>query len=98
MSDELIQRVLRTIAEAQRLPIEKVTIDKTLEELGMDSMDGVSLLFALENEFEINIPDDVAKHIRTVREMCEGVAKIVDGRASGNVAAEAGGDATQLSQ
>jgi acyl carrier protein len=78
MSDELTQRVLHVIADAQRLPPEKVTIDKTLEELGMDSMDGVSLLFALENEFDINIPDDVAKNIRTVREMVEGVASIVE--------------------
>ena len=78
MSDELTQRVLHVIADTQRLPPEKVTIDKSLEELGMDSMDGVSLLFALENEFDINIPDDVAKNIRTVQEMVEGVRRIVE--------------------
>jgi acyl carrier protein len=78
MSDELTQRILRVIADAQRLPPEKVTIDKSFEELGIDSMDGVSLLFALENEFDINIPDDAAKSIRTVREMVEGVSHIVE--------------------
>lgn len=75
---EITQRVLHVIADAQRLPPEKVTIDKTFEELGIDSMDGVSLLFALENEFDINIPDEAAKSIRSVRDMVEGVTRIVE--------------------
>ena len=78
MSEALEQRVFRVIAEAQRVPLEAVTIDKTLEELGVDSMDGISLLFALENEFDISIPDDMAKSIRTVREMVDGVARMVE--------------------
>ncbi len=78
MSDEITQRVLHVIADAQRLPPEKVTIDKSFEELGIDSMDGVSLLFALENEFDINIPDEAAKSIRTVRDMVDGVTRIVE--------------------
>ena len=34
-------------------------LDSAFEELGIDSMDAVEILFALENEFDINIPDDV---------------------------------------
>ncbi len=83
MSDQLEQRVLHVIADAQRLPPEKVDIDKTLEELGVDSMDGISLVFALENEFDINIPDEVAKNVRTVRELVDGVAQAVEQRAAG---------------
>jgi len=69
MSEELIQKVRSVIATAQRLPIEKVTIDSSFEELDIDSMDGVNILFALENEFNITIPDEAAKQIRNVREM-----------------------------
>jgi acyl carrier protein len=78
MPDELTQRVLKTIAETQRIPVERVTIDSTFEELGIDSMDGVNILFALENEFNITIPDEAAKQIRSIREMVGGVAKILD--------------------
>ena len=77
MPDDVEQRVLRVIAEAQRLPVEDVTIGKTFQELGIDSMDGVSLLFAVENEFDINIPDDAAKSIRTVQEMVDGVKHLL---------------------
>ncbi len=36
-------------------------------------MDAVEILFALENEFDINIPDDEVRTVRNVRQMCEGV-------------------------
>jgi acyl carrier protein len=78
MSDELTERVLKTIASAQRIPVEKVKIDSTFEELGIDSMDGVNILFALENEFNIAIPDESAKEIRSIEQMVEGVKKLLN--------------------
>ncbi len=76
--DELTGRVLRVIAATQRLPIETVTPEKSFEELGIDSMDGINILFALESEFDISIPDEGARQIRTVAEMVEGVRRLVE--------------------
>jgi len=77
MPDQLTQRVLSTIAATQRISPEKVTIDASFQELGIDSMDGINILFALENEFDITIPDEQAKQIRSIREMVAGVEKLV---------------------
>ncbi len=82
MSDELIQRIRTVIANTQRIPIDKITIDSSFEELGIDSMDGVNILFALENEFNITIPDEAAKQIRNVRQMMEGVERLIVGGAA----------------
>jgi acyl carrier protein len=82
MSEELIQRVLKTIAASKRIPAEKVTIDSGFQELGIDSMDAVEILFALENEFDINIPDDAVRSVRDVRGMCEGVEQLVAAKAA----------------
>ena len=60
MSEQLTQRVLSTIAATQRISPERVTIDSSFQELGIDSMDGVNIIFALENEFNINVPRYVA--------------------------------------
>jgi acyl carrier protein len=79
MSDELAEKVLSAIATSKRIPRERVTVDSTLEDLGMDSLDQLNLLFALESDFNISIPDEEAKSIRTVREMVEGVRKLVAG-------------------
>jgi acyl carrier protein len=75
--DELTRRVLRIIAETQRKDPAQVTIDSSFEELGIDSMDGVNIVFALENEFNINVPDEDVKTIRNVRDMVEGVSRLV---------------------
>ena len=94
--DELTQRILRIIAETQRKELSQVTIDSTFEELGIDSMDGINIVFALENEFNINIPDESVKTIRNVRDMVEGVRSLV-GNAVEKSAREGGTEAPQTS-
>ncbi|MSV27677.1 MAG: acyl carrier protein [Bryobacterales bacterium] len=82
----MTQRVFSVIAATQRIPIEKITIDGKFEELDIDSMDGVNILFGLENEFDITIPDEAAKQIRDVRQMVEGVSKLVSEKAAADSA------------
>lgn len=82
MSEDLIARVTGVIAETQRIPKESVTIDKTFEELKIDSLDGINILFALEGEFNLDIPDDEARSIRSVREMVEGIEKLLAAKAA----------------
>ena len=77
MSDQLTASVLEVIAKTQHLPPESITIDKTFAELKIDSLDGMNILFAVESEFDITIPDDQAAAIRSVREMVEGIQTLV---------------------
>jgi acyl carrier protein len=81
-TDELTPRVLRIIAETQRKDPSQVTIDSSFEELGIDSMDGINIIFALENEFNINVPDEEVKSIRSVRDVVEGVIRLVENAAA----------------
>ena len=79
----MIQRVLKVIATSKRIPLETVTIDSDFQQLGIDSMDAVEILFALENEFDISIPDDEVRSVRNVRDMCNGVEKLVAAKGAG---------------
>jgi acyl carrier protein len=81
-TEDLTQRILRIIAETQRKDPAQVSIDSSFEELGIDSMDGVNIVFALENEFDINVPDEEVKNIRSVRDMVDGVIKLIELRKS----------------
>ena len=76
--EELTERVRGIIATNQHLSPEKVTAESTFQELGIDSLDGINILFAVESEFNINIPDDAAQNIRSVRDVVEGIAKLLD--------------------
>ncbi|MCL6545258.1 MAG: acyl carrier protein [Bryobacteraceae bacterium] len=77
MSNDLTDRVISVIAKTQRIPKEKITPESTFEELGLDSLDSVNILFALEEEFQISIPDEDTREIRSVAQMIEGIGKLV---------------------
>ena len=83
MDPNLAQKVIDIIVKTQHLDPAKITLDSSYEELGIDSLDGVNILFAMENEFDIMIPDEAAKEIRNVRHTVEGVAKLLDAKAAG---------------
>ncbi len=75
MSNDVTQRVISVIAKTQRIPPEKISPDSTFEELGLDSLDSVNILFALEEEFDIDIPDEDTRDIRSIGQMIEGIEK-----------------------
>jgi acyl carrier protein len=77
LSEDVLARVIRVIAETQKIPLETISGDSTFEELKLDSLDGINILFAIENEFNINVPDDSAKSVRSVRDLAEGVQKLI---------------------
>ena len=53
-----------------------VTIDSTfIDDLGADSIDIVELIMAFEEEFSVEIPDEVAEKIKTVRNAVELIDK-----------------------
>ena len=77
MSNDLTQRVISVIAKTQRLAPEKISPESTFEELGLDSLDSVNILFALEEEFNVSIPDEDTRKISSVRQIIEGIEKLV---------------------
>ena len=46
-----------------------------IDDLGADSLDIVELIMAFEEEFEIEIPDDAAEKIKTVRDAVDYIEK-----------------------
>lgn len=76
-TSDLSAHVIKVIAQTQRIPAGTITIDSTFEELKIDSLDGINIVFALENEFGIEIPDEGAHGMRSIRDAVNGVAKLL---------------------
>jgi len=77
MNETLAAKVMAEIAVVKRIPIESITLDSTFEELAMDSLDAMNVLFALEEQFGISIPDEAANSIKDVRTTVAGVQRIL---------------------
>ena len=80
-TDDLGAHVIRVIARSQRIPVESINLDSTFEELKIDSLDGINIVFELEKEFDIEIPDEGVQNLRSVRETVAGVRQLIEAKA-----------------
>ncbi len=72
------QRVKEIITEQLGVSADQVTADASfIDDLGADSLDQVELVMALEEEFELEIPDEDAEKMTTVRDAIEYLRKHV---------------------
>ncbi|NCO00391.1 MAG: acyl carrier protein [Epsilonproteobacteria bacterium] len=66
----LLDDIKEVVVEQLSVNADEVKEDsKFVEDLGADSLDVVELVMALEEKFDIEIPDDEAEKIRTVRDV-----------------------------
>lgn len=82
MPDDITQRVIQVIAKTQHMPADQIKAESTFEELKIDSLDGINIVFNLENEFDVTIPDEAAKTIRGVPDVVEGIQKLLAEKAA----------------
>ena len=69
---EVLDKVVNIVCE--QLSVDKYDVNPEssfVEDLGADSLDTVELVMALEEEFEIEIPDDQAEEITTIQTAVE---------------------------
>jgi acyl carrier protein len=70
-----LERVKRLFVNKFDFNIEKLQPTTTLEELGLDSLDKVELMFDIEDEFKIRIPDEEYQKLKvtTIQEVADAI-------------------------
>ena len=67
--DELFGKIQKLIADKLEIDEAKVTLDSSFrQDLGADSLDTYELVYAIEEEMGVKIPDDTANEFETVRD------------------------------
>ncbi|MBN1616794.1 MAG: acyl carrier protein [Spirochaetales bacterium] len=67
--DELFQKIQKLIADKLEIDEAKITLDASFrQDLGADSLDTYELVYAIEEEMGISIPDEKANEFETVRD------------------------------
>jgi len=65
--EEILAKVKGVVAEKLNVGEDQVTADaKFVEDLGADSLDQVELIMALEDDFDMKIPEEEAEQLTTV--------------------------------
>lgn len=70
--EEIFQTLKEIIVEQLGVEEEKITLESTFaDDLGADSLDVVELVMAIEERFEVEISDDQADKITTVKDLVD---------------------------
>ena len=68
MSESIEAKVREIVAEQLQISADEINLDSSfIDDLGADSLDIVELVMAMEDSFQMDIPDEEAEKIQTVR-------------------------------
>ena len=74
---EIQAKLTEIVRKEKDVADDKMTLETPLADAGIDSLDALTILFAIEEEFRISIPDDRARAIRTFGDMVETIEALV---------------------
>ncbi len=75
---DIAERIVEIIAKEAKLDASKLALDTRLEELKIESLDLVQILFAIEDEFDVYVPyNDEAYKLETLRDVVDGVNRLI---------------------
>lgn len=72
--EELARKLVEIVRKEKEIPDEKLSPETALADAGIDSLDALTILFAIEEEFGITIPDAEARSMKTFGDMIDVVA------------------------
>ena len=79
-SEELFNSIKQMIVDQLGVDEDTITEDSSfVDDLNADSLDMVELVMAMEQEFDIEIPDDVAEKVVTVKDAVEYIQSLTEG-------------------
>ena len=77
---EIERKLLDIVKNEKDIPDDKLAPGTALADAGIDSLDALSILFAIEEQFHISIPDDKARAIKTFADMVTAVEELLPAR------------------
>jgi len=65
------------VRKEKDIPDDKLTPETPLADAGIDSLDALNILFAIEEHFHISVPDDRARSMKTFGDMITAIEELV---------------------
>ena len=76
MSDKILEIVINAIAKQKHLEKDSIASASSLDDLGVTSLDAITIVYDIEEEFGIEVPGDVLESLETVQDIVDGIAEL----------------------
>lgn len=77
--NDIAERVVQIVAKIVEIDPKSVTLESAFTDIGISSLDALELIFKIEEEFDVRIPDDAASRFRTVGDVIKELQAVMEG-------------------
>lgn len=77
MRQDIENSVIKLIAKQKNLNPSDITSESTLEALGVTSLEAITIVYDIEEKFDVEVPDELLDKLDTVHDIVDGVASLI---------------------
>ena len=81
MTQDLLNAVIMAISKQKGLDASSIDLNSTLPELGVNSLDAISIVYHIEDQFGIEVPNEMLADLTSVRDIVEKLSTLITVRA-----------------
>jgi len=69
--------VIGAIAKQKQIPIESIALDSTLESLNVSSLDAITVVYEIEDLYDIEFPNEVLDSLHNVQDILDALSQMI---------------------
>ena len=78
MKEDILNSIVTAIAKQKHIDADNISEDSSLDELGITSLDAITIVYDIEEEFGIEVPGDVLENFETVKDIMKCISELVN--------------------
>ena len=75
--DSIEEAAIAAIARQKNIDPRSIHLDSSLADLSISSLDAISIVYEIEEQFDIEVPNESLSALETVRDMVDGAARLL---------------------
>ena len=77
---DIDQVVIKAIAKQKQIDASTITADSTLAVLGISSLEAITIIFEIEEQFDVEVPNENLDSLETVQDIIDGIRGLIASR------------------
>ena len=80
MTQDITQAVIKAIAQQKQLDTSDISADSALETLGISSLDAITVVYEIEEIFDVEVPNENLESLNTVQDIVDGITTLIEAK------------------
>jgi len=81
MDQKIYATVIKAISNQKRVNPSSISANSTLEALGISSLDAITIMYEIEDELNLEIPNEALENLNSVQDILDGITELVQSKA-----------------